>query len=73
MGDIEVSLAGQLVVAALSQPCNLSHVRGRELEGGQERGKLVVGHVSIQKYMCMCGEMWRRREESECKKKGEKG
>ncbi len=56
MGHIEVSLTSQLVVAALSQGSNLGHIRGRQLERGQQRGQLVVRHVPV-----------RKRSKSECK------
>jgi len=48
MGDIEVSLTGQLVVAALGQGGDLGHIGGRQLERGQQRRQLVVRHVSVQ-------------------------
>lgn len=56
VGDIEVSLAGQLVVAAFGESCDLSDVRGGQLQRGQERGQLVVWHVSIKVWVWERGE-----------------
>lgn len=46
VGDVEVPLAGDLVVAGLGQVADLADVSGAQLQRRQQRRQLVVRHVA---------------------------